>query len=163
MSETEEQSRPSPESISRRKVVRKAAAAALGAAGGSVLLGAVSSGASAEETAKSALAPRVVFLSDVPTVRVDASLGNDFRLTLHASRTLANPTNVVDGQKLIFQITQAGTGSNTIEWGDRYQFSTSLPQPALSTRVGETDLFGFIYNKAKDRFLLAAFVNGFSW
>ena len=162
MSETQGMSSSSREPMSRRKVVKKAAAAALGAAGGSVLIGAIASGVSAESMTKSAFAPSVVFLSDTPAVAVDASLGNDFRLTLHASRTMTNPTNVLDGQKLIFQITQGGIGSNTIAWDDRYEFSASLPRPALSTKVGETDLLGFIYNKAKDKFLLAAFLRGFS-
>lgn len=150
------------EPVSRRKVVKKAVvAAALGTTGASVLIGAMAPSASATGE-KGALLPRVVFLADATTVVVDASLGNDFRLTLEASRTIANPSRGADGQKIIFQITQGGDGSNTVTWGDLYEFSTSLPRPALSTHRGETDLLGFIYNKAKGRWLFAAFVNGFS-
>ena len=38
-----------------------------------------------------ALAPAVVDLTDAATIAVDASLGNDFRVTLGASRTMGEP------------------------------------------------------------------------
>ena len=108
------------------------------------------------------MAPAVVFLSDAATIAVDASVGNDFRVTLGASRTMGNPTNALDGQQVIFQVTQGAAGSSTITWSSDYEFSTGLPQPTLSTAAGQTDLLGFIYNAAKGNWLLAAFVNGFS-
>lgn len=161
MSETEGFPKSSDGPMSRRKVVTKAVAvAALGTTGASALIGAMAPSASA--TDKAAVVPRVVFLADAATVVVDASLGNDFRLTLNESRTLANPFRGADGQKITFQITQGGNGSNAITWADSYAFSTSLPRPALSTQVGETDLLGFIYNATKGRWLFAAFVKGFS-
>jgi len=109
-----------------------------------------------------AVAPAVVFLTDAATIAVDASLGNDYRLTIATSRTMGNPSNAADGQQLIFQITQGSSGSAAITWGSGYEFSTGLPQPALSTAAGKTDVLGFIYNATKGKWLLAAFVNGFS-
>jgi hypothetical protein len=109
-----------------------------------------------------ALAPAVVNLSDAATIAVDASLGNDFRVSIAASRTMGSPTNPTDGQQIIFQIMQGGGGSSTITWGSGYEFSDGLPQPTLSSTVGQLDLLGFIYNAAKGTWLLAAFVNGFS-
>ncbi len=108
------------------------------------------------------MAPAVVALTDAATIAVDASQGNDFRATIAASCTMGNPANPTDGQKVTFQVTQGGSGSNTITWDSSYEFSAGLPQPTLSTDPGQTDLLGFIYNADKSSWLLAAFVKGFS-
>jgi len=147
--------------------------AAFGAAGGSVLSEAIASparaadgriilaGQQATTVEPAAVAPAVVVLTDAVTIAVDASLGNDFRVTISASRTMGNPSNPVDGQQIIFQVTQGSGGSSAITWGSGYEFSAGLPQPTLSTTAGQLDLLGFIYNAAKGKWLLAAFVNGF--
>ena len=135
--------------------------AAVGAAGGSVLAQA-SPASAATTTEQGALAPAVVGLTDAATIAVDASLGNDFRVTIAGNRTMGNPANPTDGQQIIFQITQGTAGSAAIAWGSSYEFSTGLPQPTLSTTAGQTDLLGFVYNARKGTWLLAAFVNGFS-
>ncbi len=103
----------------------------------------------------------MVNLTDAATIGVDASLGNDFRLTIAGIRTMGNPANPSNGQQIIFQVTQGPGGSFTLSWGSSYEFSAGLPQPSLSTTAGQTDLLGFIYNAAKGNWLLAAFVNGF--
>jgi IPT/TIG domain len=145
--------------VDRRKVLGLAAA---GVAGGSVLAEGLSSTATAATTTEpGAVAPAVVALTDAPTIAVNASLGNDFRVTIAASRTMGNPTNAVDGQKIVLQITQGGAGSCTITWGSAYDFSTALPQPTLSTSVGQTDLLAFIYNATLGRWLFVAFVGQF--
>ena len=56
-----------------------------------------------------AVAPAVVALTDAGTIAVDASLGNDFRVTIGGNRTMGTPANPADGQKITFQVTQ-GTG-----------------------------------------------------
>jgi hypothetical protein len=159
----------SAEAWSRRKIFKGAGLAAIG---GAVLTEAAATPASAAAgraaavadttTEPGAVAPAVVMLTDAPTISVDASLGNDFRVTIAASRTMGNPANPADGQQVIFQITQGPGGSSAITWGSGYEFSTGLPQPTLSTAAGQLDLLGFIYNQAKGKWLLAAFVNGFS-
>jgi hypothetical protein len=151
--------------LSRRGILKRAAGlAALGAAGGVVLAEAKASPAVAAggTTEPGAVAPAVVGLTDAPDIAVDASLGNDFRVTIGASRTMENPSNALDGQKIVFQITQGGAGSSTITWGSAYEFSTGLPQPTLSTAAGDTDLVAFIYNASLGKWLMAASVNGFN-
>ena len=118
--------------------------------------------AMADTIEQGALAPAVVKLTDAPTIAVNASLGNDFRVTVNGNRAMGNPSNPVNGQQILFQITQGAGGSFTITWGSAYDFSVALPQPTLSTAAGQTDLLGFIYNAAKSSWLLAAFLNGFS-
>jgi hypothetical protein len=159
--------------LSRRKVFTSAAGvAAAGVAGGAVLAGAAGSPARAAGSGAAAvaattiesgaLAPAVVMLADAATIAVDASLGNDFRVTITGSRTMGNPANPADGQQIIFQVTQGAGGSGTLNWGDAYEFATDLPQPSLSTTAGHTDLLGFVYRAGKGKWLLAAFVNGFA-
>ena len=151
-----------PAAPSRRKIFESAVGvAAVGATAGTVLAK-TSPAAAATTIEQGALAPAVVNLTDAATVAVDASLGNDFRVTIAADRTMGNPANPTDGQQIIFQVTQGPAGSAALNWDSGYEFSAELPQPSFSTAAGQTDLFGFIYNANKRTWLLAAFVNGFS-
>ena len=135
-------------------------------AGGAVLTGAIASPALAATQATTvepgAVAPAVVGLTDAATIAVDASLGNDFRVTIAGNRTMGTPANPADGQQIIFQVTQGTGGSFTLTWDSGYEFSAALPQPTLSTTAGLTDLLGFVYDATKGTWLLAAFLNGFS-
>lgn len=106
------------------------------------------------------LAPKVVALTDQATITVDASLGNDFRVTLGGNRTIANPTNPVDGQSIEFQLTQDGTGSRTVTWSSAYNFGTP-GQPTLTTTVSKTDIVGFKYNTTKTQWLYVGSALGF--
>jgi hypothetical protein len=152
----------SAETVDRRKILGAAlGVASAGVVGGSVLAGTSATPAMAATTEQGALAPAVVNLTDAPTIAVDASLGNDFRLTIAANRTMGNPTNSSDGEQIIFQITQGPGAPYTMSWGDGYEFSSGLPQPSLSSGAGQTDVLGFIYYAATGKWLLAAFVNGF--
>lgn len=156
--------------LSRRKIFKRAAGAvgvaAAGAAGGSLLTGIDASPARAATAAttveQGALAPSVVNLPDAATIALDASAGNDFRVTIAGNRTLGTPTNPTDGQKMVVQVTQGSGGGFTLSYSGGFEFSTALPLPALSTTAGNTDLLAFIYNAAKGKWLLAAFVAGFA-
>ena len=151
--------------MSRRKIFKGAVGVAAAGAVGAVLTDAISPASAAEQATTvepGAVAPAVVDLTDAATIAVDASLGNDFRVTIDGNRTMGNPANPANGQQIIFQVTQGSGGSFTLSWGRSYEFSASLPQPSLSTTAGHTDLLGFVYNAAKDSWLLAAFVNGFA-
>lgn len=153
--------------LSRRKIFKRAAGiAAVGAAGGSVLTTAIASPARAAMQATTvepgAIAPAVVLLVDAATISVDASQGNDFRVTIAGNRTLGNPVNPADGQKIVAHVTQGTGGSFTLSYGSAYEFSTGLPQPTLSTTAGDTDLLAFVYNAARGKWLLAAYIIGFA-
>ena len=153
--------------LSRRRVfLRAAGVAAVGAAGGAVLAEVVASPASAAVAGttvqQGAVAPDVVFLADASTIGVDASAGNDFRVTLGGNRTMGDPANPGDGQQIVFQVTQGSGGPFTLAWGSSYGFSSGLPQPTLSTAAGATDVLCFVYNKALGSWLFTRFVKGFS-
>jgi hypothetical protein len=159
------QRRPgSGQELSRRKIFKGAVGVAAAGAAGAVLTDAISPASAAEQATTvepGAVAPAVVNLADAATIAVDASLGNDFRVTIARNRTMSTPANPANGQQIIFQVTQGSGGSFTLSWASGYEFSANLPQPSLSTTAGQTDLLGFIYNAAKGNWLLAAFVNGF--
>jgi hypothetical protein len=165
------------QALSRRGIFRGAfGAAAVGAAGGAGLTKAlrppvaagggvqraVLTAAMSTTVEQGALAPAVVVLTDAATIALDASLGNDFRVTIAGNRTVGTPANPADGQKITFQVTQGAGGSFTLSWSSAYEFSAGLPQPTLSTTPGQTDLLGFIYNASKGKWLCAAFVSGFA-
>ena len=150
--------------VSRRRAFgRMAGIAVAGAAGGVVLDDLTSSRALAATIVDSgAVAPAVVMLTDGATISMDASQGNDFRVTIAGNRTIANPANPTDGQRIVVQVTQGGQGANTLAFGSAFEFGAGLAQPTLSTTAGYTDLLGFIYNAAKGSWLFVAYALGFS-
>ena len=60
--------------------------------------------------------PVLVRLTEAPSVAVDASLGEVFRLRLTANRTIAAPTNPSENQRITFIIDQDGIGRHDVTW-----------------------------------------------
>lgn len=104
-------------------------------------------------------------LADAPTVATDAALGNYFRLTLTATpRVLGAPTNPVDGQKAIWEITQDATGSRllTLATGaGGFGFGADITALSISTAPNAIDLIGAVYHATRNRWLVIAFVRGY--
>ena len=94
------------------------------------------------------IAPAVVTLTDAATVTVNATLGNDFRLTTTAAtgatRTIGNPSGPVDGQAIAVTITQDAPGDRLVTWGTAWQFPDGTA-PILSTTPGFSDILRFVY------------------
>jgi hypothetical protein len=97
------------------------------------------------------------------TISTDASLGNHFRVTLTGTgRTLANPTNPFDGQKIVYEFIQDGTGSRTITtWGSNFAFGTDVTQPTLTTTANKRDFVGFVYNATAGKWYCLAVAKGY--
>jgi hypothetical protein len=106
------------------------------------------------------VAPAVVLLSDAATIGVNASLGNDFRVTIKGDRTIANPTGGVDGQRITFHVTQGAGAPFTLSWGSQYKFGAA-GGPTLSASAGNTDVLGFIYNQTLASWLCVGAALGF--
>lgn len=164
-SSTRQRGPDSGQALSRRKLFKGSVAVTAAGVGGGVLAETAARPASAAVQATTvepgAVAPAVVNLTDATTIAVDASLGNDFRLTIAGNRTMGTPANPSDGQQIIFQMTQGSGGPFSLNWASGYEFSAHLAQPTLSTAAGQTDLLDFIYNATKGTWLFVAFVNGF--
>lgn len=84
-----------------------------------------------------------VALTDGATISVDASLSNNFSVTLGGNRTLANPTNLTAGMVLNFAIDQDATGSRTLAFGSLYKFAGVN---TLSTAASAKDLISCYYD-----------------
>lgn len=107
-----------------------------------------------------AVAPVVVNIGNSGTsAATDASLGNVFKITANNNFTLANPTNPTDGQKIIWRITQDGTGSRVITLGSAFRVSEDINAGAivLSTTAAKVDYLGAIYNSDATKWDIIAF------
>lgn len=107
--------------------------------------------------------PKVSALTDGATIASDWSTGNHMTVTLAGNRTLSNPTNAVNGQRVVYAFRQDGTGSRTLAFDTKFRFGTDLPSVnvALSTAANKTDYLGVIYHSTDDKFDIVAFIKGY--
>lgn len=103
-----------------------------------------------------------VTLTDGATPALDASLGTHFVLTAAGNRTIAVPTNPVDGQVIVIQHIASGSARtlalNTGTGG--FAFGTDIT--ALSaTSSGLTDYIQCVYNSTANKWRVIAYVKGF--
>lgn len=118
--------------------------------------------ATAGGTFTGAVAEAVSALSYGATINTNATLANLFTVTLTgATAQLANPTGAVNGQTLIFRITQDGSGNRLLTFDSAFKFGTLIPSITLSTAAGATDYIGVKYNGASGNFDVVSFNGGF--
>jgi hypothetical protein len=89
-----------------------------------------------------------VALTDAANIATDASLSNVFSVTLAGNRTLDNPTNLSNGQSLIWIVTQDATGTRTLAFGTKFDFKGSS---TVSTSANAVDVISGIYNSTSDK------------
>ncbi|HSW99666.1 MAG TPA: hypothetical protein VLH38_01375 [Patescibacteria group bacterium] len=106
-------------------------------------------------------APAPVVLTDAATIATDASLGTHFRVTLGGNRTLANPTNPSDGQKVMWEFIQDATGTRVITLGSAFAIGTDISSVTLTTIGGKRDFMGAIYNSISSKWYVIAFIKGY--
>ena len=94
-------------------------------------------------------------LTDAASIAMDASLSNNYAVTLAGDRTLANPTNPRDGAYYNVWVTQGSGGPHTLAYGDKFIFPDS-EAPVLSTAEGALDILTFQYRQAIDKYALVA-------
>jgi len=100
-------------------------------------------------------------LTDAATIATDASLGNHFRVTLGGNRTLGNPTNGTDGQKVLWEIIQDATGSRTLTLDTNFVLGTDISSTTLTTGANKRDFLGAVYNATAGKWYVIAFVKGY--
>lgn len=105
--------------------------------------------------------PAPTALTDAATITVNALANSSFRVTLGGNRTLGNPTGARDGQMIVFELAQDGTGSRTITLDTKYKFGSDLTSVVLSTAANTVDILGVRYNASQDKFWVVSFVRGF--
>lgn len=89
-----------------------------------------------------------VALTDAANIATNAALGNVFRVVLAGNRTLDNPTNLGNGQTLIWHVKQDATGNRTLAFGTKFEFKGSS---VLSTTANAVDIICGTYNSTDDK------------
>jgi hypothetical protein len=82
-------------------------------------------------------------LSDGATINWNLATQQVAHVTLGGNRTLANPTNAVNGGTYILRVVQDGTGSRTLGYGANYKWPGGVA-PTLSTGAGAVDILTFV-------------------
>ena len=100
-------------------------------------------------------------LTDAATIATDASQSNHFRVTLGGNRTLGNPTNPTDGQKIMWELIQDATGSRTITLDTNFAFGTDITSVTLTTTANKRDFLGAVYNSTAGKWYVIAFTKGY--
>lgn len=102
--------------------------------------------------------PDVATLTDGATVNTDASLARLFRLTAAGDRTLAAPTNAVDGMYRIWEITaSAAQRAITLATGSSgtFELTIGISSP-ITIASGKTHFIGAVYSSARSRWTVIA-------
>lgn len=112
--------------------------------------------------AGAAITAKQVTLSDGATPALDASLGNQFRLSAGGNRTIAVPSNPTEGQKITIVHFASGAARtlalNTGAGG--FRFGTDITG-LTETGSGLTDYIGAIYNSTDSKWDVVSYVKGF--
>ena len=78
-------------------------------------------------------ASNIVTLTDGETITPDFTLGNNFQVTIAATRNLANPTGVTTGQSGVIFIQQNATGGYSLSYGTSWDFASATPPTLITT------------------------------
>ena len=81
-------------------------------------------------------------LTDAATIAWDMNLAQVATVTLGGNRTLANPTNIVDGGSYRLIVKQDATGGRTLTFGSAYKWAGGSV-PILSTGANAVDVLVF--------------------
>lgn len=84
-------------------------------------------------------ASAAVALTDAATISFDWTAGINRTVTLGGNRTLGNPSNGIAGTWRRIQVTQDGTGSRTLAYGNQYVFPGGT-EPVLTTAAASVDV-----------------------
>lgn len=83
-----------------------------------------------------------VALTDAATINWNLDAAQNAKVTLGGNRTLALPTNIVDGGLYTLEVTQDGTGNRTLTFASGYLWAGGTA-PTLSTAAGAVDVLSF--------------------
>ena len=86
-------------------------------------------------------------LTDGSTITADLDTSQNFSVTLGGNRTLANPNNIDAGQTGSIFVTQDGTGSRTLAFGNKWAFAGGTA-PTLTTTAAAVDRIDYIVMSA---------------
>lgn len=95
------------------------------------------------------------------SVALNASTGNHFRITMTGNLTLAAPTSPSDGQRILIELIQDGTGGRTLTLNSVFNVTTSITGPiTLVTTANTRSYIGAVYRTAGTKWDILAFGTG---
>lgn len=100
-------------------------------------------------------------LTDAATIATDASLSNRFRVTLGGNRTLGNPTNLSDGQQLVWEVIQDATGGRTLAFGANFGFGIEIAGCTVDPTAAKRSFISGVYNSTANKIFVVACVTGY--
>lgn len=107
------------------------------------------------------VSPAPSTLTDAPVIATNIALGSHFRVTLKGNRTLAAPTNPVDGKHVTWELIQDGTGSRTLALNAVFALGTTIPAVTLTTTANKRDFLTAVYNATTNKWYVIDFVKGY--
>lgn len=102
-----------------------------------------------------------VALTPAASVATNAALGDYFTLTADQNFTLANPTNPINKQRVVWEILQDATGSRVMTLGSAFRLGTDLPSITLTTTASKRDYLGAIYDSTAAKWDVVFFMKGY--
>lgn len=82
-------------------------------------------------------------LTDAASISWDASANQVTSVTITAARTMAAPTNMVDGAVYVITVIQDGTGGYAMSWNTVFKFAGATA-PVVTATANARDTFVFI-------------------
>lgn len=86
-------------------------------------------------------------LISAPIVLLDASMSNNYRLTLDTNATLANATNATDGMVINIKIKQDSVGGRTLAFSSTYKWPGGNT-PVLTATPNAVDFLSMYYDQS---------------
>lgn len=100
-------------------------------------------------------ASALVTLTDAANISLDWDAGITRALTIGGNRTLDNATNGQPGTWRTIIITQDGTGTRTLAYGNQYKFPGGT-EPVLTTAAGSVDVLNILCVTASNFYVFSA-------
>lgn len=101
-----------------------------------------------------------VVLTDAATIATNAALGTHFRVTIAANRTLGQPTNPTDGQKILWEVTASGADRTLTPTGGVFAFGADITafSPIVS---GTCDYIQAVYVASTTQWRVISYIKGY--
>lgn len=111
-------------------------------------------------SASLAQTPATITLS-AATIATNAALANHFRMTLDGNCpcTLSNPTNPVNGERILWEIIQDNAGSRSLTLDTK--FNPGAFTVTLTATGNKRDFLEAVYNSTADKWYVINFVKGY--
>lgn len=136
-----------------RAILDDADAAAQRTTLGAAALGVAQTFSGAQRATSSALT------STAASIAVDLALNNDFTHTFTENTTLANPTNVVEGQSGAIRFTQHASSPKTLAFGTNWKFPGGVDPSVTATNSAADTLYYYVRSST---FIEANLMKGFA-